>query len=392
MDNYNFNNKISRKGTHSAKWESTSDALPMPLIPLSVADMDIPLPNKTINLLNEFTNKGIYGYTLLSENWGETVTQWMQRHCHWHINAEHVVFCPRVIQAVSLYIQNFTAPGDSIVSLAPAYHPISHSVVLNQRKLLESELRYHHGCYTIDFDDLENKFKHARCFILLSPHNPTGTVWEKESLIKIAQLAEKYHVFIISDDVHSDFIFSHHQHQVISSVSSYVEQNSFICTSPAKTFNMAGLEVANIIIANKQHRQKFIHCLEAAGIHNPGYYAVPAFLSVYRDCDDWLFALKNYLADNRAWLINMLSKHIPDWVVTRSTGTYMLWVNYQASHLSEDQLKHWFLNLAGVEMSWGSGFGESGIGFFRINIATPRDTLAEALERIISTSPYAHQE
>lgn len=104
MDNYNFNNKISRKGTHSAKWESTSDALPMPLIPLSVADMDIPLPNKTINLLNEFTNKGIYGYTLLSENWGETVTQWMQRHCHWHINAEHVVFCPRVIQAVSLYI------------------------------------------------------------------------------------------------------------------------------------------------------------------------------------------------------------------------------------------------------------------------------------------------
>lgn len=392
MKKYNFDQQISRNGTYSAKWNGEQHSTMYPTIPLSVADMDIPLPEKVIKQLTHLSKKGVYGYTLLSSDWEECVTQWMQRHYQWHINPQHVVFCPRVIQAVSLYLQNFTQAGDTIVSLAPAYHPISNAVMVNQRQLLESELLYSDGCYSINFTDLEEKFTQASCFILLSPHNPTGTVWDKNVLTKIASLAEKYQVFIISDDVHADLIFYHHQHQVISSLNSYVEQNSFICTSPAKTFNMAGLEVANIIIANDKHRQKFQRCLEAAGIHNPGYYSVPAFLTAYRDCDDWLRALKHYLAANRELVCTTLKTHFPGWVITRSEGTYMLWVNYQSSNLTEAELKGWFLKRAGVEMSWGSGFGTAGKGFFRINIATPRATLAEALARIVSTSPYSHQE
>lgn len=392
MEKYNFDKTISRHNTYSAKWQGKQHALTYPTIPLSVADMDIPLPEAVINQLTHFSQKGIYGYTLLSSDWGECVAQWMLRHYQWQINPQHVVFCPRVIQAVSLYLQNFTHPGDAVVSLTPAYHPISHAVTVNQRQLLESELLYSDGCYSINFADLEEKFKQASCFILLSPHNPTGTVWEQATLTQIAALAEKHQVFIISDDVHADFIFSHRQHQVISSLNKYVEQNSLICTSPAKTFNMAGLEVANIIIANDKHRQKFQHCLEAAGIHNPGYYSVPALLTAYRDCDEWLLALKHYLSTNREWVCATLKTHFPGWVVTRGEGTYMLWVNYQSSNLSEEQLKEWFLKGAGVEMSWGSGFGAAGKGFFRINIATPRAILAEALARIVSTSPYAYQE
>ncbi|HGM5491221.1 TPA: MalY/PatB family protein [Serratia fonticola] len=392
MEKYNFDKQISRNGTYSAKWNGEQHASSYRTIPLSVADMDIPLPEKVINRLTEFSQKGIYGYTLLSADWGECVAQWMLRHYQWHINPQHVVFCPRVIQAVSLYLQNFTQAGDAIVSLTPAYHPISNAVAVNQRQLLESELLYHDGCYSINFTDLEEKFQRASCFILLSPHNPTGTVWDHAVLTKIAALAEKYQVFIISDDVHADFIFSNRQHQVISSLNHYVEQNSFICTSPAKTFNIAGLEVANIIIANDKHRQKFQRCLEAAGIHNPGYYTVPALLTAYLDCDDWLLALKHYLAANRELVCTTLQAHFPDWVITRGEGTYMLWVNYQSSNLTETELKDWFLERAGVEMSWGSGFGAAGRGFFRINIATPRAILAEALARIVSTSPYSYQE
>ncbi|HEO9035353.1 TPA: pyridoxal phosphate-dependent aminotransferase [Serratia marcescens] len=392
MSHFNFDKRISRTGTYSAKWNGEQHARQYATIPLSVADMDIPLPERIISELSLCTQKGIYGYTLLSDDWQTTVARWMARHYRWTIDPRHAVFCPRVIQAVSLYIQNFTAPGDAIVSLTPAYHPISHAVTINQRTLLESELVYHDGRYAIDFADLEDKFRRACCFILLSPHNPTGTVWDAASLEKIAALAEKHQVFIISDDVHADFIFNYRQHQVISTFSHYVEQNSFICTSPAKTFNMAGLEVANIIIANDKYREKFCHCLEAAGIHNPGYYAVPAFLAAYRDCDDWLLALKSYLAANRALAIETLRAAFPAWQITRSEGTYMLWVDYRSSGLTEPQLKHWFLNLAGVEMSWGSGFGAAGNGFFRINIATPRATLIEALHRIVSTFPYAHQE
>lgn len=384
MQDYNFDKIISRSGTYSAKWsDEKSD-----LIPLSVADMDIPAPDFLINALAEVNQKGIYGYTLLSSDWEQTAADWFQRHYNWRPDPAHIVFCPRVVQAVSLYIQNFTQPGDAIVSLSPAYHPISHAVEANHRMLLQSALHYRNQRYEIDFDDLENKFKTACCFILLSPHNPTGTIWSENDLKKITLLAEKYSVFIISDDVHADFIFNHSQHQVISSFCEYVKQNSFICTSPAKTFNMAGLEVANIVIANEKHREKFKSALISAGIHNPGYFSVPAFLAACRHGDNWLAALKTYLAGNRQWVRDFCRRHFPGWTVTAGEGTYMLWIDYRPMAISEEQLRRWFTGLAGVEMSWGSGFGAEGQGFFRVNIAAPRPLLMQAFERIYRTSPY----
>lgn len=384
MSNYNFDLLISRDDTYSAKWQASAQNI----IPLSVADMDIPAPMELIAQLTRFNQKGIYGYTDLSPDWAQQVCQWFATQYHWTVPPQHVVFCPRVIQAVSLYIQNFTQPHDAIVALSPGYHPISNAVALNQRRLLESELIYDNGDYHIDFIDLEDKFTQACCFILLSPHNPTGRVWRRDELLKIAKLAEKHQVFIISDEVHADFVFNQAQHQVIATVSDYVQQHSFICTSPAKTFNLAGLEVANIIIANPTTREKFQHCLAAAGIHNPGYFSVPALLCAYQHGEAWLGELKAYLLDNRTLVTHILEQHFPQWVLTKSDGTYLLWVNYQASGITEEQLKHWFVDLAGVEVSWGSDFGAAGQGFFRINIATPRALLSQAMENIISSYPY----
>lgn len=229
----NFNKLISRQNTYSAKWCNSNANV----IPLSVADMDIPAPDFIINALTEFNLKGIYGYTDLSHDWNNVAVNWFKTQYQWVVEPESIVFCPRIIQAVSLYIQNFTRVGDKVTTLSPAYHPISNAVCVNQRELLESPLMYRDGYYEINFDDLESKFKQSVCFILLSPHNPTGTVWQKSELLKIAELAQKYQVFIISDDVHADFVFDGATYHPISSVNSYVKQHSFICTSPAKTFN-----------------------------------------------------------------------------------------------------------------------------------------------------------
>lgn len=388
MDAYDFDHITSRFNTYSAKWNHDNQTI----IPLSVADMDIAVPNFMIRKLVEAAQKGIYGYTLLSQDWNTVTAYWFMHHYHWQVEPEHIVFCPRVIQAVSLYIQNYTQPNDRITILSPSYHPISQTVVANQRQLLTSSLIYSNQRYHIDFNDLEEKFRQSVCFILVSPHNPTGTVWSKNDLQKIAELAEKYQVFILSDDVHADFIFNDETHCVISTLSHYVAQHSFICTSPSKTFNIAGLEVANIVIANEQHRYKFKQCLIAAGIHNPNYFSVPAYLAAYTRGDHWLLALKKYLAKNRQWVIQTCQQYFPLWYITQSDGTYMLWINYQKMNISEQQLKHWFTDLAKIEMSWGSSFGIGGDGFFRINIATPCTRLQEVFKRLISTFPFHSQE
>lgn len=386
MHEYNFDEIIPRHDTYSAKWNN----LNRDIISLSVADMDFATPDFMTEALTQSVQKKIFGYTLLSDNWNEITSNWFKRHYNWHVACEHIVFCPRIIQAVSLYIQNYTHVGDKITILSPTYSPVSHSVLVNKRELSESHLIYSNNRYMIDFEDLENKFKQSVCFILLSPHNPTGTVWSKQDLVKIAQLAEKHQVFIISDDAHADFNFSQQSHCPISSVSQFVEQNSFICTSPAKTFNMAGLTVANIVIANEKHRNKFKHCLIASGIHNPNYFSVPAFIAAYTQGDAWLTEVKKYLQQNKKWVIKKCQIYFPEWHITDSQGTYMLWINYQKMNITESQLKHWFINLANVEMSFGHDFGHAGAGFFRINIATPLSLLKETFDRLISTDPFHH--
>lgn len=384
MDNqhYDFDKTSDRAGTHSAKWNS--QIAESGIIPLSVADMDIPAPPQVINKLAEFNQKGIYGYTDLSTNWNQTVTNWMKRQYQWDIQPDWVVFCPRVIQAVALYIQNFTQYQDKIVVLSPSYGPISNIVSANGRLLVESKLRYQNGGYSIDFDDLDNKLKEAKCFILLSPHNPTGIVWNNNELTEICNLAKKHNIFIISDDVHADFIFNKSKYVPISKFSNYVQNNSLICTSPAKTFNLAGLEIANIIIANSDIRNKFKHALNTAGIHNPGYFSVPALNVAYNDCDGWLNLLKEYINQNKQHARQFLLNHIPALIIPPSDGTYLLWVDYTNLQIDESQLREWFLGRAGIDASFGSGFGCAGHGFFRLNLALPRPILNVALKKLVN--------
>ncbi|WP_018650691.1 MalY/PatB family protein [Actinobacillus capsulatus] len=376
-----FDAFINRENTNSAKWENVRQ-FGENIIPMSVADMDLPAPKKMIEYLAHQNRLGIYGYTVLPEDYYDIVRKYIFRHYHYKIDNESILFCPRIVQAISIYIKEFTSPNDSICVLTPSYMPIIDAITLNKRKLRSCELVYHNGNYSIDFDALEKCFKVAKVFILVSPHNPTGMVWSYKVLKQIAELAQKYKVFIISDDVHADFDFSNNNHIIISTLNKYVEEHSIICTSPAKTFNIPGLEISNLIIFNKSVREKFKECMQALGMHNPNFFSVLAINIVYQDCDEWIDELKDYIYQNKLLVKDFFHKNIPQLEIVNGEGTYLIWINYSRLHINEKKLKHWFLDLSHIEVSWGSCFGSKELPFFRMNIAMPRPLLRECLRKI----------
>ncbi|MBR0573148.1 MULTISPECIES: MalY/PatB family protein [Pasteurellaceae] len=380
MNKINFDYLIDRSNNYSAKWNLADTHLDQKIIPMSVADMDLPAPQEVVDILEQ-SNNGIYGYTVIPDTYYTVVKNYIFRHYDYDVDIEDIVFCPRIIQAISIYIREFTKEGDSIGIFTPSYHPILNIISLNNRYVNRCQLDYSGDNYVINFNKLEECFKTSKVFLLISPHNPTGKVWTQDELYKIAKLAEKYQVFLISDDVHSDFEFSS-KHIFISSLNSYVKEHSLICTSPAKTFNIPGLEVANIILHNNEIKEKFKSIMLALGMHNPNYFSIPAIMTAYTDCDYWLCELKKYIQENKSITRNFLKKEIPELVVTDSDGTYLMWINYEKLNIDEEKLQYWFLKLSGIEICLGSEFGYEGQNFFRINVAMPRFLLKDCLMKI----------
>ncbi|WP_040976940.1 MalY/PatB family protein [Necropsobacter massiliensis] len=381
MTENQFDIFIDRSKSSSAKWEMTHK-YGEDIIPMSVADMDLSAPRKMIEYLSRQNNVGIYGYTILPDNYYDIVRKYIFRHYNYKTTNDSILFCPRIIQAISIYIKEFTSKNDRICILTPSYSPIIDAITLNERYAEKCELVYHKGNYSIDFHKLEKCFKISKAFILISPHNPTGIVWSYNELQKISQLAEKYRVFILSDDVHADFDFSDNKHIIISTLSKYIENNSIICTSPAKTFNIPGLEISNLIIYNNNVRTKFQKCMQALGMHNPNFFSIPAINIAYQYCDEWLESLKHYIYQNKILVREFFNQNIPQLEIANSEGTYLVWINYSKLHINEEKLKHWFIDLSHIEVSWGSNFGVKDLPFFRMNIAMPRSLLEECLDKI----------
>lgn len=375
-----FDILIDRRNKFSAKWDEATMKYGDDIIPLSVADMDIPTSEKIVSELSNFNN-GIYGYSICGNDYYKIVSDWFYRRYRAIIDPEYIVYCPRVIQAISIFIRKFTELGDYIGSFIPSYNPVIQCITANNRCFLPCKMEYINNEYHINLMDLESCFKKIKVFILISPHNPTGVVWSDVQLKLICDLAEKYKVFIISDDVHADFCFSG-VHRFISDISDYVSNNSMICTSPAKTFNLAGLEISNVIIQNKVIREEFQKEIFCLGIHNPNYFSVPALYTAYISCDEWVDSLKKFILSNREYTKNFFNKNLPFLDVCKSDGTYLLWINYSKLKLDEYIFKEYIISKAKVELSWGTGFSECGNGFFRMNVAVPRDVLNKCLNNI----------
>ncbi|MFC5465332.1 MalY/PatB family protein [Lederbergia graminis] len=378
-----FDQIINRFNTNSAKWDELAEQYGREVIALSVADMDIPAPKVLVNKMVEMARHGIYGYTDLSSSYYAAVQDWYKRMYDWEIPREWIVFSPRIVQAVSLIIQNFLEEGDKVLVHTPSYGPITNAVTLNNRTLIESPLLLKDGRYEIDFEDTEAKMKAGvKVLLFVSPHNPTGRVWTKVELKRLGELCVKYNVLLISDDIHSDFTYGEHRHTFISNISEEIAQHSIICTSPAKTFNLASLEIANIIIPNDKLRTQLQKNIVQAGIHNPTFFAVPALEVAYTQCDVWLKELKDYVQQNMNYVKVSCEQHLPKVNTLVTEGTYLMWLDARKWSEKESDLKKWILDEAKVALSFGSSFGNEYEGFIRINVGTPRPLLEEGLRRI----------
>lgn len=376
-----FENIISRKNTNCAKWDETIEKYKnSEIIPLTVADMDFRASPEIINALIKASNHGIYGYTNVSKKYISLTKKWCEKHYNFNPEEEWIVYCPRVIQTISLFIQNYTAIQDKILIQVPLYDPIQTAIKINDRNLITNELIFENNNYHIDFDDFEKKLSQGvKIFIAVSPHNPVGRVWKEKEIEKIVKLCKKYEVLIISDEVHADFVWDEEFISYGKFLDTY--DKIVVCNSASKTFNIAGLEASSTIIKNKKLREFFETLLRKSGIHNPNYFCIPAVETAYEYGDEWLIIAKKYIKENKDYARYVFDNELKGFKTTTSEGTYMLWVSYKDTGLNEKELEDLMINKAKVLFSSGSNFGKEGIGFIRVNVGSPRALLEKALSR-----------
>jgi cystathionine beta-lyase len=394
---YDFNREISRKGTHSLKWEFIQEGHnPLHrrhtdeffgekrILPMWVADMDFPCPEPVVRALIARAEHGIYGYTAPTDSYYRSIVHWMKRRHGWEIAPEWICTTPGVVPALNMLVRTFIAPGDGVLIQTPVYYPFFNAIKNNEGDLVANPLVNENGRYHMDFADLEKKAKDpkVKLAILCSPHNPVGRVWSREDLIRFGEICLKNNVLIVSDEIHGDLIYKGYVFTPLASIREDFAQNSITCTGPTKTFNMAGLHTSVIIISNAGLRSKFEKTLRSNGLSGISPFGIVALQVAYDHGEEWLEQVLDYVEDNLRYLEEYVSRHIPQITVVQPEGTYLVWLDCRRLGLDKWELKRLMLNGARVYLDEGFIFGPEGEGFERINIACPRSILVEALDRI----------
>lgn len=379
---YSFDRIIERKGTYSLKYDFAERyGKPGDLLPLWVADMDFQTCPAVTDALRDAVGHGIYGYSECLDDYYDILGRWFKESHHWDIEKEWVVKTPGVVFAICAAIRALTGRGDAVMIQQPVYYPFAASVLNNGRRLVNNPLRYADGKYTVDFEDFEEKIiqNDVKLFILCSPHNPVGRVWSKEELERMGDLCVRHGVLVVSDEIHADFTYPGHTHQVFAGLKPQFAQRTVTCTSPSKSFNLAGLQVSNIVIPDTDLRRKFKSEIVRTGYSQLNTMGLFACRAAYSGGKQWLADLKAYLNENLAFVRRSLRERLPQVHLVEPEGTYLLWLDFRALNLSEKQLEELIVNRARLWLDRGTMFGQEGAGFERINIACPRATLQKAL-------------
>ncbi|WP_333638099.1 MalY/PatB family protein [Tissierella praeacuta] len=381
---YDFDSITNRYKTNSLKWDGLKEKYGREdLIPLWVADMDFEVSPAIVKSLQERIKHPIYGYMHCSDEYYESIIRWMKRRQSWEVEKEWIVFTPGVVSGLSYAVRAFTKPGDNIIVQSPVYHPFYSTIENNKRNVVTNPLIYKNGTYYMDYEDLERKIdSKAKLLFLCSPHNPIGRVWTKEELSKLGEICLKNNIIIISDEIHFDLVYKEHTHTVMANISPEIRDNCVICTSPSKTFNIAGLQISNIIIPNNELRKKYAEELEKDHIVRPNVFGQGALIAAYDESEEWLDSLMMYLKENKNFFIDFIEIRIPKLKVVKPEGTYLLWVDCSGLNMNSEELKEFFLNKCRLALNHGEIFGEEGKLFQRFNMACPRTVLEEALLRI----------
>ena len=407
---YNFDEIVERRGTHCVKWdESPSDDV----IPLWVADMDFKAAPQILEAVKKRAEHGVFGYTVVEEDYYVAIINWCRRRHNWRIHREEILYTTGVVPAMSVAIKALTMPGEKVLILSPDYNCFFSSVRNNGCEVLETSLiRGHEGTgarglensleaesnlvpphlrttvpptFSIDWDDFEAKCSDEKTtvFLLCNPHNPTGRVWTKEELERMNDICLKHNVKVVSDEIHCELMMPGHTFQPFAAVSEACRKNSVILNSPSKSFNIAGLQIANIIVSNPSWRRRIDRAININEVCDVNPFGPVALIAAYNESEDWIDELNLYLWGNYTVLRDFIEKNLPQWKVCPLEGTYLPWVDVSAMGIPVETLCQRLLEEAKVWINPGTMYGpESGKGYVRINIATQRSRLVEALQRI----------
>ena len=383
--NLNFDEIIDRKGTDCLKYDfAKRRGLPEDVLPLWIADMDFRTSSYVEDALIDRTKHGIFGYSEVQEDYFRAVAGWMNRHHNWNVEPGWLIKTPGVVFALAMAVKAYTEVGDCVLIQQPVYYPFSEVIEDNERVIVSNDLylgtdnRYH-----IDFEDFEKKIveHHIKLFLLCNPHNPSGRVFTKEELTKLGDICLKHGVIVVSDEIHNDFVFKG-EHTVFASVKKEYEDISIICTSPSKTFNLASMLISNIFIPNKKLKSKFRHEVDAAGISQLGVLGLEAAKAAYEKGDEWYEKMMAYVRENIEYVKKYVEENMPGVKVIDGEGTYLVWLDFRATGIEAEELDHRIIYDAKLWLDSGKIFGKTGLGFQRINVATPRKIVTECLERI----------
>ncbi len=380
-----FSKVINRYQTNSIKYDfAETFGKPADILPMWVADMDFQTPRAVSEKLEEISRFGIYGYSDNRTSYYEAVINWYTSRFSWNPESSWIVRTPGIVFAIATAVRALTSPGDAVLIQEPVYYPFSSVIQNNNRRKINNPLVYEDGRYHMDFADLEEKIiqNKVKLMILCSPHNPVGRVWHKNELEMLGQICLKHNVTVISDEIHSDFIYPGHEHTVFASISEAFAQNSIICTSPSKTFNLAGLQVSNIFIPNRDIRKKFADEIYSAGYNDINLFALAACEAAYRGGAAWLAELKDYLLDNLNYIRRFIEENLPLVRLVEPEGTYLVWLDFSALPVSVEERISCIEQTGKLWFDTGKMFGTEGRNFERINIACPRATIEEAMKRL----------
>ena len=381
----NFDEIIDRRNTSCLKHDfAVERGYPADILPFWVADMDFRAPAPVIDALKVRAEHGIFGYTQIKDDYFAVLRNWFRTRHAWDIERSELIITPGVVFAIATAIRAFTEPGDAVLIQQPVYYPFANMIRQNERTLVDNPLRLIEGRYQIDFEDFEQKIvaRGVKLFILCSPHNPVGRVWTHAELEQIAVVCLRHNVIVVADEIHEEFVRPGFRHIPFASLSEEAAAVTITCTSPSKTFNLAGLQISNIFIRNAELRRRFKDELSRTGYDEPNTLGLTGAKAAYEHCAAWLTELLAYLEENNARTKAFLAQHLPKVRLVEPEGTYLLWLDFSAYGLSDKELNEKLIRDAHLWLDDGPIFGAGGSGFQRINIACPWSTLENGLEHL----------
>ena len=378
---YDFDEIIERRGTGSVKWDESPSS---DVIPMWVADMDFKAAPAILEAIRKRAEHGVFGYALVEDDYYDAIISWFQRRHQWTIRREEILYTTGVIPAMSCAIKALTMPGEKVLILSPDYNCFFSSIHNNGCEVLESVLRFSRNIpnrFEVDWEDFEHQCADEKttAFLLCNPHNPTGRVWTREELQQMADICHRHQVRIISDEIHCELIMPDHQFCPMATV----DDEAIILNSPTKSFNIAGLQVANIICRNAEWRRRINRAININEVCDLNPFGPVALKAAYNESEAWIDELNQYLWDNYQALSDFVAQNIPQWKVMPLEGTYLVWVDVSLCCDNVTAYTDKLMQEAKVWLNPGTMYGaESGKGYVRINIACPRSRMMEALQRL----------